>query len=127
MTLGKEKMKTLAILILITTAVLCGCTAIAGRPAVEVEITNQSSHDLANAQANFGDYACKWGIVGKTFSAIYLFYPHPITADTELHWDEAGSHRVEKIDLRQVYRRREAGRLTFSVLDSGVEVTFQKK
>ena len=55
---------------------------------MDVEIINQSSRDLQNALARFGDYDCKLGYVGKTFTAGYGFFPHPITPDTELHWDE---------------------------------------
>ena len=120
-------MKTLTSVIILSALVLYGCTAVTGVPPVDVEIINRSSHDLANVRALFGDYACEWGTVGKTFTAVYLFYPHPITADTELRWDEQGSPRVEKIDLRQVYRRGQAGKITFTVLDGRAEVAFRKE
>ncbi len=94
---------------------------------VQVAIVNQSSHDLENAEAIFGDYTCRAGIVGKTFSKGYMSYPHPITADTELHWDENGKHRIEKIDLRKIYPPGGSGRLTFTVYDDRVEMNFRKK
>ena len=94
---------------------------------VEVEIVNQSSWALENASVYFGKYDCKWGHVGKTFSASYMFYPHPITAKAELHWDEGGKHRTESLDLNQIYSVGKSGRLTFIVRDDRVEVQFHEK
>jgi hypothetical protein len=80
-----------------------------------------------NALARFGDYDCEWGNVGRTFSKSYLSFPHPITPDTELHWDEDGKHRMEKLDLRKIYPPGKSGRLTFTVYDGRVEVSFREK
>ncbi len=95
-------------------------------PKMEVEIDNQSSRDLQNAVARFGKYDCEWGYVGKTFSKSYLFYPYPITPKAELHWEENGKHRVEKLDLSQICPPGKSGRLTFTVRDRGVEVSFRE-
>lgn len=89
-------------------------------------MVNQSARDLENAEARFGDHVCKWGSVVKTASKSYMYYPHPITAQMELHWDAAG-HRVEKIDLSKIYPRGKSGRLTFTVYDDRVEVNFREK
>jgi hypothetical protein len=97
------------------------------KPSVDVEIVNQSARDLQNAGARFGEHACEWGFVGKTFTKIYLFYPHPITAHAELQWDEPSGRRVEKLDLSKIYSRGKSGRLTFTVHDDRVEVNFREK
>ncbi len=97
------------------------------KPEVDVEIVNQSSHSLENAKARFGDYACEWGWVAKSGTKGFGFYPHPITAETVLHWDEEGKHRVEKIDLLKIYPRGKSGRLTFTVYDGRVEARFREK
>ena len=105
----------------------CGSSGLATvQPKLEIELINQSSHALENTQARFGNNTCKWGHVGKTFSASYMFLPYPITAETELHWDEEGKHRVEKLDLRKVYSPGKSGRLTFTVYDERVEVSFRE-
>ena len=105
----------------------CGGSGIAARKLeVDVEIINQSSRDLKNAKARFGDYACEWGWVIKTATKGFGFYPHPITAETELDWDEEGMHRVERIDLRKIYPSGKSGRLTFTVYDGRVEVSFRE-
>jgi hypothetical protein len=119
-------MKPVFYLIFIGMLFVAGCAAMESRPQVDVEIINKSSHDLENAQAVFGDFACKWGWVVKTTTAVYAFYPHPITASAELQWDEDGKHHVEKLDLRDCYKPGDAGRLTFTVLDGRTEVRFQK-
>lgn len=103
----------------------CGTSGLASVLKVEVEIVNQSSRSLENTLARFGGYECKWGYVGK--SASYMFYPHPITAQTELHWDDEGKHRMEKIDLSKIYPAGKSGRLTFTVFDGRVEATFREK
>ena len=106
----------------------CGSNGLAAmKPEVDVEIINQSSHNLENTQARFGGNVCAWGRLVKTASAGYGFYPHPITAQTELHWDEPGGHRVEKLDLRKIYPPGKSGRLTFTVYDGRVEVSFREK
>jgi len=106
----------------------CGSGVLAAvKPEVDVEIVNKSSHDLENAKARFGDHACDWGWVIKTATKGYGFYPHPITARAELHWDESGGHRVEKLDLSKIYLPGKSGRLTFTVYDGRVEVTFREK
>jgi hypothetical protein len=96
------------------------------KPEVDVEIINRSSRDLENAKAQFGDHACEWGWVIKTATKGYGFYPHPITAEAELHWDEEGKHRVQKLDLRKIYLPGRSGRLTFMVYDDRVEVNFRE-
>lgn len=93
---------------------------------MEVEIVNQSSHDLQNTLARFGGYDCEWGYVGKTFTKSYMFYPHPITAQAELQWDEEGKHCVEKIDLSKIHPAGKSGRLTFTVYYGRVEVSFRE-
>jgi hypothetical protein len=97
------------------------------KPAVDVEIVNKSTRDLRNSGVHFSQHVCELGNVGKTFTAIYLFYPKPITSPAELQWDESGGHRVEKFDLSKVYSRGKAGCLTFTVYDDHVEVSFQEK
>jgi hypothetical protein len=95
------------------------------KPQIEVEIVNQSSNKLQNALAIFGDYECKWGNVGK--SASYLFYPHPITATAEVHWDRDGKHHVEKLSLAKIYSKGKSGRLTFTIFDDRAEARFAEK
>lgn len=106
--------------------VACGNIRLAAvPPEIGVEIVNRSSRDLENAKAQFGAYSCEWGWVIKGATKGYGFYPHPITAQAELHWDESSGHRVEKIDLRKIYPAGKSGRLTFTVFDDRVEATFQ--
>lgn len=97
------------------------------KPDIDVEIVNVSSHDLSNAKVHFGENVCGWGWVGKAATKGFGFYPHPITAQAELHWDEAGRHRVEKLDLGKIYPPGRSGRLTFTVKDGGVAVSFQER
>jgi hypothetical protein len=96
------------------------------KPDVGVEVINHSSYLLENALVRFGDYACEWGYVAKDSEAWYGFYPHPITADVELRWDEAGKHRVVKLDLRKIYSTGESERLTFVVSDERVDASFKE-
>ena len=105
----------------------CGTTGLASVLKMEVDIVNQSSRDLQEARVRFGNFDCKWGWVVKTATKSYLFYPHPITAQTELHWDDEGKHRMEKIDLTKIYPSGKSGRLTFTVFDGRVEATFREK
>lgn len=97
------------------------------KPEIDVEIVNKSSRDLENAKARFGDHTCGWGWVIKSATKGYGFYPHPITAETGLSWDEPGGHRVEKLDLRKIYPPGKSGRLTFTVYDGRAEVSFREK
>jgi len=97
------------------------------KPDVDVDMINQSSEDLSNASAKFGDNICKWGAVGRTFTAGFMSYPHPITHDVELSWDHAEIHKVEKMDLRKIYPRGKSGRLIFTVYDDRVEVVFHER
>jgi hypothetical protein len=94
------------------------------KPEVDVQIVNRSSHSLQNAVAQFGDHVCEWGNVGKTFSAGYGFFPHPITLQTELRWDEDGESTTKKLDLTGIYIPGKSGRLTFTVEDGGVTAGF---
>jgi len=109
---------------------LFGCAAdglAAVKPEIDVEIINRSSRDMEKAKAHFGEYDCGWGWVIKNSTAVYAFYPHPITADVELNWDEDGKHRVEKLDLSKIYPPGKSGRLTFTVYEGRVEVSFREK
>ena len=122
------KLNALLIALFCVLLVACGSHGLAAmKPEVDVEIINQSTHVLGNALARFGAHACEWGNVGKTSTAGFGFYPHPITAETELHWDEDGKHRVEKIALGKTYPPGKSGRLTFTVYDGRVEVSFRLK
>lgn len=103
----------------------CGSSGLIFVPKIDVDIVNRSSRGLDNAEVHFGDYRCRWGRVGKTFSAGYMYYPHPITPKAELHWDEDGKHRIELLDLSKIYPPGSSGRLTFTVYDGRVEATFR--
>lgn len=117
-----------AYLLLVSLIVGCSGAGLASaKPEVHLEIVNKSSRRLDNALIRFGKTECEWGDVGKTFTAGYGFFPHPVTPDAELHWDENGKHRVEKLDLRKIYPPGKSGRLTFTVFDDRVEVTFREK
>ena len=125
---GRRKMRALAFISVLMALFSVGCGSVARVPDVDVEIVNRSSRDLKNAEAKFGEHVCQWGIVGRTFSAGYVLYPHPITEAAELRWWEEGrGQRSEKIDLRSVYPKGSAGRLTFSVSDEGVNANFTPK
>ncbi len=102
-----------------------GCQSIASKPEVNVSVENKSSRDIENVRARFGEYACSWGNVGRTFKAIYGLYPHPITAETELHWEVDGQSKIQKLDLREVYPPGKSGRLSFTVYDDSAEVSFR--
>ena len=62
---------------------------------IDVEVINRSSHDMDDVSAHFGEYTCGWGWVVRNSTKDYAFYPHPITFDSELHWNEEGKHRLE--------------------------------
>jgi hypothetical protein len=97
-------------------------------PDVEVEIVNKSSRDLKDAEVVFGEYVCHWGIAVRTASKSYMYYPHPITTDAVLRWqEEERDQRTERLDLRQIYPARAVGRLTFVVLDEGAKASFRSK
>lgn len=108
--------------------VACGSHGIAiMKPEVDVVIVNRSARLLENAEARFGEYACGWGLVVPGATKGFGFYPHPITAETELHWYVGGIHRVEKIKLSKIFPKGKSGRLTFAVYDDRVEVSFRDK
>lgn len=96
-------------------------------PEVDIEIVNDCQRVLRNSLVRFGDFTCEWGTVIVATSKGYGHFPHPITPDAELHWDEDGKPRVEKLDLRKIYPPGKSGRLTFTVHDDRVEVTFREK
>jgi hypothetical protein len=122
------KIKTLLVGLFCLLLVGCDSSGIATvRPEIDVEIINQSSRDLENARALFGEHVCAWGWVVKAATKGFGFYPHPITEETELHWDEEGKHRTEKVDLRNIYPPGKSGRLTFIVYDGRIEVSFREK
>ncbi|MCF7689607.1 MAG: hypothetical protein K9M98_12600 [Cephaloticoccus sp.] len=123
-------MKTLGLLAGFLCSLLSGCGGsglVAMNPDIDIELINKSSKDLRNAEVHFGEKTCEWGNVGRTFTAIYLFYPHPITLHTELSWDEGGKHRAKKVDLSKIYPPGKSGQLTFTVYDDRVEVTFREQ
>jgi hypothetical protein len=123
-------MKSINLLTCLLCMLLSACgsrSLIASDATLDVDIVNRSSQRLQNAEVHFGEHRCRWGVVGKTFTAAYMFYPHPITAKAELHWDEEGKHRVEQLDLSKTYRPGSSGRLIFTVHDGRVEVSFIEK
>lgn len=118
------KPSTLVPWLLIALLVGCGSSRLAVvNPKVDVEVVNQSARPLQNVLARFGDHECKWGNVGK--SASYLFYPHPITAHAELHWDTQGQPKMQKFDLRKTYPPGKSGCLAFVIYDDRAEVSFR--
>ena len=106
----------------------CGNSGlVAGTTDVDVEIVNRSSHNLENTQVRFAGKVCAWGRLMKTATAIYLFFPNPITPQAEVEWDEPTGHRAEKLDLRKIYPLGKSGRLTFTVFDGRVDVGFRER
>lgn len=106
----------------------CSCgSPSAMNPAITLEIVNESSDDIRNAEVRFSESSCKWGTVVRNTSASYISYPHSISSDAEMHWDSGGVHHNEKIDIRHIYRFGDSGDLTFTVYDSHVSAEFRQK
>jgi hypothetical protein len=103
---------------------MVSCKPIVKRPEIDVCIENRSSNDIRDTRARFGEYACSWGSVGKTFKAVYGLFPHPITADTEIHWSVNGVYKSQKFDLRRIYLIGASGRLDFIIYDDHAEIAF---
>jgi hypothetical protein len=103
-----------------------GCGSIAMQPEVNVSIENKSARLLENVRAHFGEYECAWGLVAAGATKIYGHYQHPITRETELHWDEAGGHRVQKLELGKIYPPGKSGRLSFTIYEGHAEVEFRE-
>jgi hypothetical protein len=97
------------------------------RPEVEVELYNRSATEMRDARVFFGGFACDWGNLGPTFSKSYLAFPHPITAEARLEWQEQGRLRSERLDLRGVYAIGQSGCLTFTVAAGRVTVAFKPR
>lgn len=103
------------------------CKVIGLRPDVDILVLNQSGRKLTETRVKFGDYVCKWGVVVKDADKGFLFYPHPITPDTDFLWnDEAGKEHKIKVDLRGIYPPRASGKLTFVFYGDRVVAQFEK-
>lgn len=117
----------------LVTGVLCAflftsvsCQAIAMRAHVDVSIENKSSRGIQNARARFGEFACTWGLVSSGAKKIYGDYPHPITAETVLHWEFNGEPKSQKFDLQKIYSPGKSGRLSFTIYEDRAEVSFRE-
>lgn len=109
---------------LLFTAASCQVAGV--RPELDVSVENKSSRDVEHVRAKFGDYACSWGNVGRTFKAIYGQFSHPITSQAELQWDVDGKRRTQKFELGGIYPSGKSGRLSFIIHDDHAEVTFRE-
>ena len=107
---------------------LFGCS-IAGivHPRIDIEFENQSSNDMENTSVHFGKFECRVGALARTALAGYGDFPHPITANTEVHWDVRGTHHMEKLDLDKIFEKGKGGTLMFTITDQGVKVDFNRK
>jgi hypothetical protein len=121
------KIRILQIVLCAFLAGLTACSTMSAEPKIDVAIENKSSKDVDNTRARFGQYECSWGFLSVDAKAINGQYPHPITAETELHWDMAGQQKEQKFDLSKVYPKGKSGRLTFTVFDDRAEVAFREE
>jgi hypothetical protein len=94
---------------------------------LEVEIVNRSASTLTDTQIHFGKDRCEWGVVVKNGRKVYGSYQDPIPSRAEFHCEVNGQHRVEYLDLKNVYPSRRSGRLTFTVYDDRVEPSFLER
>src|ERR1044071_7605681 len=69
---------------------LSGCGVANAKPILVLVAENHASENIENVRAQFGDAICSWGIVGKTFSASYGGFAHPITAEAVVYWKIKG-------------------------------------
>lgn len=109
-----------------TLLVGCGTGTLFSRQ-VDIGIVNESSKDFITAVLRFGPNDCNLSPVAKTASKVFLFFPDPVTPEAELRCTTPTGPRVEKIDLRKIYPGGKSGRLTFTVFDDRVEVTFLER
>ncbi len=103
-----------------------GCQVMVMHIEVDVSVENRSSRDIENARARFGGFACSWGLLSSGAKKIHGQYPHPITAEAELHWEVNGQHKSRKFDLRELYSPGRSGRLAFTIYDDRAEVSFRE-
>lgn len=104
-----------------------GC-ATSSHSEVDAVMVNQSSRDLSNAEVVFGTNRCPVGTLARTATASYLFYRAPITDHANVRWwEKEHDQRSEVLDLRGIYPKDGRGRLTFTISDSGVKVSYRKE
>lgn len=106
---------------------LAACGMVLRKPAIEVTMINSTSRIFREARVHFGSNLCEWGTVVPTGNAGYMHYPHPITPEAELRWEEDGGRQVRKLDLKKIYPTGKSGQLVFTVFDDRVEVKFTEK
>ncbi len=95
---------------------------------VDLKIVNRSQLEVKNASANFGKFDMDLGKVppGAEGSGGGV-NPDLITGSAELQWDEAGTHRVEKIYLWKIYPKGKPGTLIFTIYDGRAEARFEAR
>lgn len=118
-------MKVTPLWALLVLGFLIGCAGAApGAVSTEVEVVNESAWNAREARVSFGAHECPWGVVSRGKSKSYLFFPHPITAEAVVAWDDdRGTHR-HRVDLTKVYQKK-PGRLTFALRDNEVAARFK--
>ena len=108
-------------------ACLIACSTMMAQPEIDLRIENKSSKDVEHTRARLGKYESSWGHVSVAANATNGLYPHPITAETELHWDVLGQHKEQQFDLKKIYPKGKSGRLTFTIFDDRAEVSFREE
>jgi hypothetical protein len=118
-------MKVIFLLLVLFVTQACSYNAGVSRRPVELSVSNRSGAKLEDAAVQFGENDCRWGWVASGGMATFMYYPHVITDDAEISWKVPDGRKRMKLDLRNTYDRRKAGRLIFTVTQDDVTVMFE--
>jgi len=102
---------------------LVGCK----KPWVNIVTENNSASSVEDVRIRFGEFTYSSGNIRKDMSASYVDYSHPITEETEVHWNVENVHKQQNVSLRGIYKKGSSGTLTFTISDKTVEARFKEE
>lgn len=94
---------------------------------IDVSVVNSASVDLTDTYVDLSGIRCGWGVVVRNSKKVFSGAKPRDLATAQLHLVQQGKTRIERFDLRSMYRIGQSGELTFTVYDDRVEVSFAER
>lgn len=96
--------------------------------SIDIAFLNQTTNEFDFVEITFGENTCSAGVLIPTAPSVTMDYRYPITPEAKVRWKRSdGVVKIKEVALKGVVPPKTTGRITFSIHEDSVTVTFKPK
>lgn len=116
--------RSLLICLLLTMLLACKQQS---NTSIDIAFRNQTTNELDFVEASFGENTCSSGVLIPNALSVTIGYRYQITQVARVRWKATnGVVKIKEVTVNGIVPPRTSGRMTFSIHEDRVVVTFNQ-